>query len=168
MGIPKALLKSPVFWTRIFPLWPPYLGAGIKMTRMTPDWRNVDIEMPMYFWNKNYVGTHYGGSMFSMTDPWYMIMIMNNLGKDYIVWDKAGSIRFKNPGRGTLRAQFRLTQEQIDEVRNMADRGERTEPTFSVQILDESGLLIAETEKTISIRRKDLVKAKQTQENSTN
>ena len=97
-------------------IWPPFLAAGIHV-RWGADMRSADVEMRMHFWNRNYVGTHYGGSLYSMTDPFYMLMLIENLGRDYIVWDKAATIRFRRPGTGTVRAEFRLTQEQLDEIR---------------------------------------------------
>jgi hypothetical protein len=89
-------------------LWPPFLGMGIRIRRIAPDMKAVDVEMKLRFWNANYVGTHFGGSLFAMTDPFYMLMLMANLGRDYIVWDKAATIRYKKPGRGTVRAEFRI------------------------------------------------------------
>ena len=90
----------------IMNLWAPFLGAGIRVTRLQPDWRAIDVEMKMRFWNANFVGTHYGGSLYSMTDPFYMLMLIENLGRDYIVWDKSASIRFRKPGKGKMRAQL--------------------------------------------------------------
>lgn len=93
-------------------VWPPFVGAGIRVTRLDADWRAIDVEMKMRFWNSNYVGTHYGGSLYSMTDPFYMLMLIENLGRDYIVWDKAATIRFRKPGTGKMRAEFRLTSQR--------------------------------------------------------
>jgi hypothetical protein len=89
-----------------------------------------------------------------MTDPFYMLMLIENLGRDYVVWDKAATIRFRKPGKGTVRAQFRLTQEQIDALRAQADAHGKIEPTFNVQVLDETGEVVAEVEKLLHIRRK--------------
>ncbi len=90
--------------------WPPFLGMGIKVRRISEDFREVDVEMVQRFWNTNYVGVHFGGSLFAMTDPFYMLMLIENLGPQYIVWDKAASIRFRKPAKGTVRAEFRLTK----------------------------------------------------------
>src|SRR5215470_16056488 len=110
--------------------WPPFLGAGIRVKRISPDLREVDVEMKLRWWNANYVGTHYGGSLYSMTDPFYMLMLLENLGSGYIVWDKAASIRFRKPGKGRMRAEFRLTQAQIDALRAQLETFEKIEPTF--------------------------------------
>jgi len=111
--------------------------------------------MKMRFWNKNYVGSHYGGSLFSMTDPFLMLMLINNLGRDYIVWDKVASIRFKKPGKGTVRAHFQITPEEIESIRLQADQGAKVEPVFQVLVLDESGAVVAEVKKTLYVRRKN-------------
>lgn len=140
---------------RLMSIWPPFLGAGIKVKKMTPDMRLIEVEMKLHFWNKNYVGTQYGGSLYSMVDPFYMLMIMENLGRNYIVWDKAASIQFENPGKGRVRATFKLSQEEIDNLRTQTDQQGKIEPHFTVQILDDAGLVIAVVEKTIYIRRKE-------------
>ena len=134
--------------------YPPFLGAGIRIARMSEDLREIDVEMKLHWWNRNYVRTHYGGSLYSMADPFYMVMLIENLGRGYIVWDKAASIRFRKPGKGTVRAEFRLTQEQIDSLRAQADSQGKIEPTFNVQVLDESGEVVAEVEKLLHVRRK--------------
>jgi len=97
-------------------LWPPFLGAGIRITRIASDMKSIDVEMKLRFWNANYVGTHFGGSLFAMTDAFYMLMLMHHLGSDYIVWDKAATIRYKRPGRGPVRVEFRLTEAQVEMV----------------------------------------------------
>ncbi|MGD0987027.1 MAG: DUF4442 domain-containing protein [Candidatus Sulfotelmatobacter sp.] len=98
-------------------LWPPFLGAGIRVIHIATDMKAVDVEMKLRWWNANYVGTQFGGSLFAMTDAFYMLMLMANLGGDYIVWDKAASIRYRKPGKGTVRAEFRLSESQIDDIR---------------------------------------------------
>jgi hypothetical protein len=135
-------------------LWPPFLGAGIRVKRLAPDWKSIDVEMKLRRWNSNYVGTHYGGSLYSMTDPFYMLMLIECLGKDYIVWDKAATIRFKRPGKGTVSAAFRLSDQQIDEIKQALTSQDKIEPAFVVQVKDESGLVVAEVEKLLHVRRK--------------
>ena len=137
---------------RCINIWPPFLGAGIRVR-----WRSnraVDVEMRLRPWNRNYVGTHYGGSLYSMTDPFYMLMLMENLGRDYIVWDKAASIRFRKPGKGKVKAEFRLTDAQLDDIREKLTTLEKYEPTFLVEVKDEAGEVVAEMQKVIHIRRK--------------
>jgi hypothetical protein len=133
----------------------PFLGAGIRVKRLEPGWKEIDVEMKLRWWNANYVGTHYGGSLYSMTDPFFMVMLIENLGKDYIVWDKSASIRFKKPGRGTVFAQFRLSDQQIQEIKQALTSEKKIERVFTVDVKDESGTVIAEVEKLLHIRRKD-------------
>jgi hypothetical protein len=135
--------------------WPPFLGAGIRVKRWAADWREIDVEMKLRLWNTNYVGTHYGGSLYSMTDPFFMVMLIENLGKDYVVWDKSASIRFRKPGRGTVLANFRLSLEQIEEIREALKSQEKIERVFAVEVRDQAGTVIAEVQKLLHIRRKD-------------
>jgi hypothetical protein len=135
-------------------LWPPLLGAGIRIQHIAPDMRAVDVEMKLRFWNANYVGTHFGGSLFAMTDPFYMLMLMANLGRDYIVWDKAATIRYRKPGKGTVRAEFRLSDSQIDDIREKLKTLPKYEPVFSVEVKDQAGVVIAAVEKVIHVRKK--------------
>jgi Domain of unknown function (DUF4442) len=134
--------------------YPPYLGAGVRVTHISDDFRNVEVEMPLRFYNRNYFGTHFGGSLYSMCDPFYVLMLANILGRDYIVWDKAASIRFKKPGKGLMKASFHLTEEKIAEIRAAADSQPKVEPQFQVLVKDAEGNVIAEVDKLLYIKKK--------------
>lgn len=136
-------------------IWPPFLGAGIRVKEIDEEFKFARVELKSGLLNRNYVGTHYGGSLFSMTDPFYMLMLLHNLGKDYIVWDKAAEINYKKPGKGRLRADFNLTSEQIEEIRHQADTEYKAEPEFTVEILDEEDDVVAEVKRVLYVRRKD-------------
>jgi hypothetical protein len=136
-------------------IWPPFLGAGIRVKRLQPDWKAIDVEMKLHRWNTNYVGTHYGGSLYSMTDPFFMFMLIENLGPNYIVWDKAATIRFKRPGQGTVLASFRVTEPEVEEIRRALKTEFKIDRTFSVEVKDEAGNVIAEVDKLLNIRRKN-------------
>jgi acyl-coenzyme A thioesterase PaaI-like protein len=131
------------------------LGAGIRVARFDEDWRAVDVEIPLRWWNRNYVGTQYGGSLYSMTDPFYMVMLIENLGSGYVVWDKSASIRFRKPGRGKVRAEFRLSEEVIEEIRVAAEKEGKVDRGFSVEVKDESGDVVAEVTKVLHVRKKE-------------
>lgn len=136
---------------RLLSVWPPYLGAGIR-TRVSPDLRTFEVRMKLRWWNRNYVNTHFGGSLYSMCDPFFMLILIEALGRGYVVWDKTATIRFRRPGKGTVRATFHIPQERVDEIRAAADRGEKVEPVFTVEILDEQGEVVAEIEKLLYVR----------------
>jgi len=151
----KTLLKRNM--RLLMNIWPPFLGAGIRVKRLQADWREIDVEMQLHGWNSNYVGSHYGGSLYSMTDPFFMLMLIENLGPDYIVWDKSASIRFKKPGRGTVAASFRLSLQQLEEIRRALETQERIEPVFLVEVKDEAENVIAEVQKILHIRKKNRI-----------
>ena len=144
------------FWLRLrerlINFYPPLLGAGIRSR--TIDALTIHVEMKLTALNRNIVGVHFGGSLYAMCDPWFMLIMMRALGPDYIVWDKAASIKFVSPGRGTVNAIFQIPQERVNEIRAAADRGEKIEPTFSVDVLGEQGQVIAHVEKLLYVRKK--------------
>jgi len=139
-------------------IYPPLLGAGIRSRSI--DEHTVDVEMNLTVFNRNVVGVHFGGSLYAMCDPWFMLILMRLLGSNYIVWDKAASIKFKKPGRGRVKARFHIPQEQVDQIRMDADRGGKIEPTFSVNVLSEDGEIIAQVEKLLYVRRKPAASSK--------
>ena len=138
---------------RFINLYPPLLGAGIRVHKI--DELTVRVEMKLTALNRNIVGTHFGGSLYSMCDPWFMLILMRALGRDYIVWDKSASIQFLQPGRGTVSATFHISPEQIEEIRNQADKSQKIEPVFSVDVLDAQGQAVAHVEKLLYVRKKN-------------
>ena len=138
---------------RFVNFWPPLAAAGIHV-RWAADMKSADVTMKLRPWNRNFVGTHYGGSLYSMCDPFFMLMLMANLGPDYVVWDKAAHIRFRRPGKGTVRAEFRITDQQLDEIREQLKTEPKLEPTYPVEVKDESGAVVAEVQKVLHIRKK--------------
>lgn len=156
-------MNTPVWRLRILRRihwWPPLLGAGIKVTRMDDDYRAIDVEMRLTWLNRNVMGSHFGGSLYAMTDPFYMLMLMETLGRDYIVWDKAATIRYKHPGKGTVRAEFRLPPQKTEEIRAALEQSDRYEPVFLIEIKDETGGSVAAVEKTIYCARKSVHEAR--------
>lgn len=129
-------------------------GLRIHIVRVAPDWREITIRMKLSLRNRNYVGTHFGGGLFAMTDPFFMLMLMHVFGSGYLIWDNSANIQFLKPGRGTVHVVFRLSHEQINEVREKTAGGEKCEPTWCVNIADESSEIIAIVDKMIYIRRK--------------
>jgi hypothetical protein len=145
----KRLLLKWLNW------WPPFLGAGIRVKKISPDFLTIDVEMKLHFWNKNYIGTHFGGSLYSMCDPFYMLILYENLGPQYRVLDKAGSIRYKKLAKGRVHATFSITKEKMVALRMQADTEEKIEALFTVEIFDSTNTIVAEVDKLIYIRRKD-------------
>jgi acyl-coenzyme A thioesterase PaaI-like protein len=144
-------MKSGKF-RRLFNLWPPFLFAGIRIEAIDADWRYARVRLKLRWYN--YVGTQFGGSLFAMADPWWMILVMENLGRDYIVWDKAGEIEFVAPGRGDVVAEFRLDPAVLDSLREAADRDGKTLQWFETEIRSTDGSLVARVRKQLYVRRK--------------
>lgn len=151
--LPKLVIPAGVF-RRGINLWPPFVGAGIRVTRVSADFREIDVTLGLRLLNRNYFGTQFGGSMFAMTDPFFALMMLRNLGPGYVVWDKAAAIAYRRPGRGDVVARFRLPASAIARARKATAHGARHEPTSRVRIVDRAGETVAEVDKTLYIRRR--------------
>lgn len=134
--------------------WPPFLGAGISVDYIAPDFTKIIVSMNLKFWNKNYVNTHFGGSLYSMTDPFFMLMLMERLGPDYIVWDKAASIDFKRPGKGKVTAIFEISNEKIESIKQDVETNEKIFPIFNVDVINDEGTVICSVEKVLYVKKK--------------
>ena len=134
--------------------WPPFRGAGIRVRHIADDWSEARVELNAGRLRRNFIGTHYGGSLFSMTDPFYALMLIHRLGDRYLVWDQAASIDFIAPGRGKVTALFSLTGDQIEEIAKQASAGQKVLPQFDVEVKDEAGALVARVRKTLYVRLK--------------
>jgi len=134
--------------------WPPFRGAGIRLRRLSDDFREAEVELRLGLLNRGAVGTHFGGSLFAMTDPFYAIMLMRNLGPEYLVWDKAASIEYVAPARGTVTARFSLDEARIADIRAQAAGGEKVLPEFDTDIVDAQGEVVARVHRTVYVRLK--------------
>lgn len=135
-------------------LWPPFVGAGIRVKRIAADFREIVVEMPLRLYNRNYFGTHFGGSLYAMTDPFFALMVLHNLPPNYLVWDKAASIEFVAPGRSRMRAVFRLAQDDLDTIVKMTADGDKHLHLFNIDVTDAEGLVVARVEKIVYVRKK--------------
>lgn len=146
--VPRWLLK--LVGNHWFPFW----GAGIKITEISEDYHYMKVILKRSWYNANYVGTQFGGSMYAMTDPFFMIMLIQILGSNYIVWDKAATIDFKKPGKTRLTAEFRLTPELVNEVKMRVHENGKYIFDLPVEIYDELGIVVASVIKTLYVKKK--------------
>jgi hypothetical protein len=140
--------------TQVLRFYPPYLGAGIRLLHVDHDLRNLEVGMKLAAWNQNFVGTQFGGSLYSMCDPFYMLMLIHHLGPDFTVWDKSATIDFLKPGRGFVRARFELSEERLTQIREELAAQGKSHPRFEVTVVDERGEAIARVGKLLSIRKR--------------
>jgi acyl-coenzyme A thioesterase PaaI-like protein len=138
----------------LFNVYPPFVGAGIRVRQVTDDWRRLRVEMRLRWFNRNYVGTHFGGSLFAMTDPFFMIMVMKNLGEGFLVWDKAAEIEFVAPGRAMVWAEFHIEEADLDELRSQTEAGGKYLRWFAVDVHGADGALVARVRRQLYVRRR--------------
>jgi len=135
-------------------LWPPFLCNSIRVQRISDDYAEAKVVLRLRPWNRNYVRTQFGGNLFAMTDPFWMLLVMHQLGGDYLVWDKAGAIDFVAPGRGDVYAHFQLQPGVIDELRAAAADGSKVLRWFETEVTTADGEVIARVRKQLYVRLK--------------
>lgn len=138
-------------------LWPCYRGTGGRVTYIAPDWMEIRVQLPLNLRTRNYVGSIFGGSLYGAVDPFYMLMLIHLLGPDYVVWDKAATIRFRKPGRATLRATFRIDGAELEEIRRLLATETRVDRSYRVDLVDAEGIVHAEVEKLVQVRRRESI-----------
>lgn len=148
MKISPRLLKF------ILNIYPPYLGAGVRVNYIAKDWKETHVSMKLRWYNRNAVGTHFGGSLYSMVDPHLMLMLMQLLGEEYIVWDKSAEIDFRRPGRGRVYAEMKITDDDLNTIYKSLKNKSKVLKEFEVAVVDEAGKAVARVRKILYIRLK--------------
>ncbi|MET4060703.1 acyl-coenzyme A thioesterase PaaI-like protein [Arthrobacter sp. UYP6] len=150
----KALTAKPALVRRYMNLWPPFAFSGIHITHLGADFLSAEVRLRLHWWNRNVAAVHFGGSLFAMTDPFWMMLLLRHLGGDHVVWDRAAEVDFIKPGRGVVTARFVLTPAEVERLRKLAAGGDKVLEWFSVDIVDADGDVVARVRKQVYVRRK--------------
>lgn len=139
---------------KLMGFWPPYLASGIKVESFNQNLTQIRVSMRQYPFNTNYVGVHFGGSLYSMCDPFYMFILLEHLGRDFIVWDKEANIKFIRPGKGKVSIDFKISLNEIEDIRAHALANTKSEPEFEAYIYDEDDQVVAKVWKKLYVKKK--------------
>ncbi len=145
---------SPTRFRWMLNLWPPFLFAGVRLLSLAPDYSHCRVRLRLHWFNRNYVGTHFGGSLFAMTDPFLMLLAIQRLGREYLVWDQAAEIQFVKAVREDVFAEFRMDDATVAELRVEAAEGEKHLRWFDIAVTTASGETVARVRKQLYVRRK--------------
>lgn len=146
---PKTIFKYGFNWA------PMYRRTVGRVSSVSDDLTKVTVKIPHNYKNRNYVGATFGGSLFSATDPIFMIQLIYILGDDYVVWDKVATIRFKRPVFKKVYAHFEYTQEEIEDIKARVAHTKEIDLFKNTSIVDEKGNVYSEIEKTIYVATKE-------------
>ncbi len=146
---------SPGLFRFLCNFYPPFLAAGIRIVHIAGDFSRIVVNLVPYGLNMNYVGTHFGGSLYSMTDPWFMLILMQKLGKGYIVWDKGARIDFKKPGLGRLSAEFHFSDAEVADIRAKANELGKYVFEKKVEVKNNQGEVVTLVDKILYVRKKE-------------
>ena len=146
-------IRHPRAFRHVLNFYPPFRGTGAWVIFIADDWSEMRVRIPLSWRTRNYVGTIFGGSLYAGLDPHFMFMLMHRLGPEYLVWDKAASIRFRRPGRGQVTAVCRVPAEEVAEVRRLLESTDKVDRTYSVDLMAKDGTVCATVEKVVNVRR---------------
>ncbi|MCH8531012.1 MAG: DUF4442 domain-containing protein [Saccharospirillum sp.] len=149
----NLFFKHPILFKWVMNLWPPFLFTGIKIVHISEDFRYTRVDLKWRPWTRNINNTQYGGSLFSMTDPIYALMLFGCLGWDrYLIWDKSADIDFIAPGKGRLTAEFHIEDTQLHDIKHHTESGEKYFPEFVVHVRDQDQNLVCTVKRTLYVR----------------
>ena len=134
---------------KLMAAYPPYLGAGVTLDRIEGEVDVIVVKLRLNALNRNFMGTQFGGSLYAMCDPWFMFLLRLKLGEPFVVWDKAATIRFLKPGKTAVRARFEISEAQLASIREGLARVGKVEPHFTVDVIDENGVVVAQVDKVL-------------------
>jgi acyl-coenzyme A thioesterase PaaI-like protein len=145
-------------------IYPPFLGMGIKMTSFSENFTRFDVELRARWYNRNLFGTHFGGSLYAMSDPFFVFIVTLNFGREYIVWDKSACIDFLRPARGVIRGRFEIAPSHLAQMRAEVDQHGKRTFEFETDLLDEDDVAVARVHKHVYVRRKERAKVAEAKE----
>ena len=156
----KSKIKIWLFrWALNF--WPCIWGTGGRIIYLSEDFKRLTVKLPLSWRTRNVVGTIYGGSMYASTDPFFMLMLMRILGKQFVVWDKGCTIRFKRPAKETIFAEFQVTPQMLSDVQEKVAANGEASFTWTIAYKDKAGIVYAEFDKVIYVATKIFYDEKQ-------
>jgi acyl-coenzyme A thioesterase PaaI-like protein len=143
-----------------FNLHPAYRGTGGRIVHVAPDLSHIRVRLPLSWRTRNLFGSLYGGSLFAVTDGIHMTLLMAALGRDFVVWDKAASIRYRKPGRSTLYADFTIDEAEVEAIRAALAVTPEVDRTYQVELRDNDGVVHTVVERTVYVAKKSHYKRK--------
>lgn len=149
-------MKNPKFGKLIRKInwYPPFLGLGVKVRAVKDDFTRFEVQLRSRWYNRNLFGTHFGGGLYAMADPFFVFIITMNLGRNYIVWDKSATIDFLKPARGTILGIFEIDRNRLEEIRVEVDKLGKKTFHFETDLVDEAQQVVARVSKEVYVRRK--------------
>jgi hypothetical protein len=134
-----------------FNLWPCYRGTGGRVTFIAADWSEVRVRLPLSWRTRNYVGTIFGGSIYAAVDPFYMLMLIHRLGPEFVVWDKAATVRFRKPGRAALTARMAIPAGEEAAIHEALQGARSVDRAYRIELVDPAGVVHAEVDKVVHV-----------------
>lgn len=146
----KKLFK----YKKLLNFYPPFIGAGIRIKDYDKEGAWYLVEMKLRWYNRNVAGTHFGGSLYAMCDPFFVFAAYSHFGDGYIIWDKSASIQYLRPGVGTVQGRFEISKDKLIDMKRQVDNGAQRTFHFEAEIYDKkTKVAVASLQKEIYIKK---------------
>lgn len=156
----KKESKRSKWYRRVLNIWPCIWCTGSRMTFVSGDFRELHVRLSLNFRTRNRVGTVYGGSIYSSVDPYFMLMMMEILGRDYVVWDKGATIKFVRPITDRVKCRFLISDKLVETVKSEIAANGQYIFELPLQYIDDEGKVYAVFTKTVYTASKEYYKSK--------
>jgi|SRR6185437_5916809 len=135
--------------------FPCYRRGGGRIIFCSSDMQEIHVKVSLNWQTRNYVGSVFGGALYSAIDPIYMLQLLWILGKEYVIWDKSASMKFIRPVKSTVYAKFEINNELIDTIKTEVANNGRYIIDLPVTLQGKDGTVYFTASKQIYIASKE-------------
>jgi len=132
-------------------LHPPFWLMRISVTKLSEDWRSIQIKLPQTAISMNNYGGVFGGFQASLADP-IAVVACSHIFPGYAIWTRSLSLDFQQQPNTDITLHFELSKELEQQIRaDLASKG-RSTPTFKMHYQRTDGEICTVVTNTIAIR----------------
>ena len=152
MQTPKFVIKF------VLNIFPPLLFNRIVLKEISDDFLEMKVVLKRTLFNVNFHKTIFGGSIFSACDPYFPIMYYHIFKeKKLIVWVKNAEIQYLSPATTTLNLNFKISNDQIEKIKNGLKRDGKYEIQNEVFAIDKKDNICAQAKINVYLRDPNFV-----------
>ena len=144
-------------------LYPPMLFQRIWVISFEKGFRGVKVKVNRSLFNTNYNHSIFGGTIYAAADPFYPLLfhqLLVHKGYKVRVWMKSAEIFYLKPGRKDLYFTIHISDEDIAEVEETLNRGEKYIKSHPIAMYDKNDELCAEVKCEVYVRNLEITETK--------
>lgn len=136
---------------RLLQFYPMFLFLGLKI-RITKDFREVYIRIPLRFYIKNNTGVMFGAAMCTASDP-FPALLFQKIFTGTIAFTRSHKLEYMRPAKSAVEMAVKISDEDLQEVATMLDKFGKAEKTFEYFFTDKKGKRVAKVTSVAYLRK---------------